>query len=235
MDILKVIILSIASAIELFILTKIMGNREMSQLSMFDYVISITIGSIAAEMATSLEEDFWQPVIAMLCYAIIAILISVFSSKSIKLRRIFLGNTLVLYDNGKLYRKNFKTAKLDLNEFLMICRINGYFNLSDIQTALLEPNGKISFLPKAEKRPTITSDFNMTPNQDRVVVNVILDGKILQENLDYTGNDYVWLQNEIVKQGFSETKDIFLATCDQNNNLSIYSKNDLKNKHNFFD
>ncbi len=235
MSILKIIILSISSIVELFILTKIMGNKEMSQLSMFDYIVSITIGSIAAEMSTSLEDDFWQPVVAMLVYAIVSILISILSSKSLKLRRGFLGTTLILYDNGTLYNKNFKTAKLDINEFLMLCRINGYFNLSDIQTALLESNGKISFLPKAEKRPTITSDFNLNPSQDRITVNVILDGKLLQDNLDYTGNDYVWLQKELVKQGFSDVKDIFLATCDQNNCLSIYSKNNLQNKHDFFD
>ena len=127
----------------------------MSQLSMFDYIIGITIGSIAAEMATALETEFWQPLLAMGIYALVAVIFSILSTKSLKSRRLISGTTLVLFDNGILYRKNFKTAKLDLDEFLMICRINGYFNLNDIQTALLETNGKISFLPKAEKRPTI--------------------------------------------------------------------------------
>ena len=234
MELLKIAVLSFTSLIVLFILTKIMGNKEMSQLSMFDYIIGITIGSIAAEMATALETDFWQPLLAMVIYALLALLFSVLSKKSIKARRIISGTTLILLDNGILYRKNFKKAKLDLDEFLMLCRINGYFNLSDIQTAMLEANGKISFLPKSEHRPTITSDFNMTPEQERIVVNVIMDGKVLPENLNYTGNDYVWLQNQLVKQGINNISDIFLATCDSNNNLSIYKKNNLQNSHDFF-
>ena len=171
--------------IVLFILTKLMENKEMSQLSMFDYIIGITIGSIAAEMSTALENEFWHPLLAMCIYALVSIIISFISSKSLKARRIITGSTLILLDNGQLYFKNFKKAKLDLDEFLMLCRINGYFNLSDIQTALLESNGKISFLPKAEKRPTITSDFNLNSKQDRITVNVILDKKVIYDNLEY--------------------------------------------------
>lgn len=235
MNLLKIAVLSITSLIVLFILTKLMGNKEMSQLSMFDYIIGITIGSIAAEMATALENDFWQPLLAMIIYALASIVISFTSYKSLKARRFIYGSTLILLDNGELYFKNFKKGKLDLDEFLMLCRINGYFNLSDIQTALLENNGKISFIPKAEKRPTVTSDLNLTPKQDRVTVNVILDQKILYENLDYTGNDYMWLQNQLTKQGISDIKDVFLATCDFENNLSVYTRNSLKNSHDFFD
>ena len=234
MDFLKISILSLTSLIVLFILTKLMGNKEMSQLSMFDYIIGITIGSIAAEMSTALEDEFWQPLLAMFIYAMVSIIISFVSSKSLKFRRIVTGTTLILLDNGKLYYKNFKKAKLDLDEFLMLCRVGGYFNLSDIQTALLESNGKISFLPKAEKRPTITSDFYLKPVQDRITVNVILDQKILYENLEYTGNDYVWLQNQLTKQGIKDIKDVFLATCDSENKLSVYTKDMLNNSHDFF-
>lgn len=140
MDSLKIVALSFGSVIFLFILTKLMGNKEMSQLSMFDYIIGITIGSIAAEMSTALENDFMQPVVAMAVYAIVSIIISILSYKSIKIRRIISGNSLILFDNNELYRNNLKKAKLDLNEFLMQCRTAGYFRLSDIQTAILEPN-----------------------------------------------------------------------------------------------
>lgn len=122
MDLLKITALSFGSVIFLFILTKLMGNKEMSQLSMFDYIIGITIGSIAAEMATALENDFMQPLVAMAVYAIVSIIISILSYKSLKVRRIISGNSLILLDNGELYRNNFKKAKLDLNEFLMQCR-----------------------------------------------------------------------------------------------------------------
>ena len=118
MELVKVVFLSLGSAVALFILTKIMGNKEISQLSMFDYIIGITIGSIAAEMATSLESDFMQPLVAMAMYAVVAIIISIVNNKSLKIRRFIYGRSLVLLDNGVLYRKNFKKAKLDMNEFL---------------------------------------------------------------------------------------------------------------------
>ncbi|MBQ2938442.1 MAG: DUF421 domain-containing protein [Clostridia bacterium] len=235
MDLLKVVWLSFGSLFALFILTKLMGNKEMSQLSMFDYIIGITIGSIAAEMATALESDFMQPLLAMVIYALTSILISFVSYKSLKINRFLSGPSLILLDNGEIYRKNLKKAKLDLSEFLVQCRTNGYFNLSDIQTAILEPNGKISFLPKAEKRPATPSDLNISPPVDMIVVNIILDGQLLKENLYHTGNDELWLQKQLTSQGIENIDDIYLATCDCNNNLSVYMKKDLENKHDFFD
>ena len=163
MEILKIIILSLSSFIVLFILTKLMGNREMAQLSMFHYITSITIGSIAAEMATSLDDNFTEPLIAMLVYAVGSIAISILGNHSIKARRIISGTTLILYDNSKIYFKNLKKAKMDMNEFLMQCRTNGYFNLADIQTAILEANGKISFIPNSLKRPSTPEDLNLNP------------------------------------------------------------------------
>ena len=148
-NILKVIILSLVSETVLFILTKLMGDKQISQLTMFDYIIGITIGSIAAEMATALESDYSEPLTAMIVYALVAVAISILSSKSIKFRRFLYGTSLILLDNGILYKENFKTAKLDINEFLVQCRTSGFFNINDIQTAILESNGKISFLPKA--------------------------------------------------------------------------------------
>lgn len=235
MDILKIISLSFGSLVILFILTKLMGNREMSQLTMFDYIVSITIGSIAAEMATSLENNFMEPVVAMVVYGLVTLLISYITCKSLNLRRFFTGRAKILLDNGKLYRKNFKSSKIDLNDFLMECRINGYFNLGDIQTAILEPNGRVSFLPKALKRPSTPEDLNLSPDQENVVLNVILDGVLLKENLSKTGNNLNWLENNLKKQGINDIKKVFLATCDNQNNLSVYVRWDKGNKHGFFE
>lgn len=95
--------------------------------------------------------------------------------------------------------------------------------------------GKISFLPKSETRPVAPSDLNISPEQAKLVTNIVLDGQILKENLGYTGNDELWLQKELVAQGFNSVDDIFLATCDSNNNLSIYPKKNLGNSHDIFE
>lgn len=236
MDVLKIIALSISSFIVLFILTKLMGNREMAQLSMFDYIISITIGSIAAEMATALEDSFTQPLIAMAIYAAGAIILSFITSHSIKGRRIISGRTYILYDNGKIYFKNLKKSKMDLNEFLMECRTNGYFNLADLQTVLLEENGKMSFIPISLKRPATPEDLNLTPKQEFLVTNVIIDGKVLEENLKHTGNNLKWLYDNMKKQRLDKLEEIMLGTCDSDNNLTLYKKHDnLNNSHDMFE
>ncbi len=228
MEILKIIGLSLGSITVLFILTKIAGQREMSGLSIFDYTIAITIGSIAAEMATSLENNFMQPLVAMVIYAIVTIVISFINMKFVKVRPFFSGKTLILFDNGTLFKENFKKAKIDLNEFLSQCRTNGYFNLSDIKTALLEENGKISFLPYSDKRPANASDFNIKPNEEGVATNLILDGKIMEKNLNELKLDKLWLNDILQKQGITKIDNIFLATYDVNGNLSVYLTNNVK-------
>lgn len=225
MEYLKIVVLSLGSIVVLFLLTKIMGQREMSQLSIFDYIISITIGSIAAEMATSLENNFMEPLIAMIVYAVVTLVIALINNRFVKLRPIFSGRTLILYDNGTLFKENFKKAKIDLNEFFVQCRTNGFFNLSDIKTALLEENGKISFLPLSEKRPANPSDFNIKPEEEDIVTNIILDGKIMEKNLSEIGRDKIWLSEELQKQGVTKMDNIFLATYKSDGTLSVYMTN----------
>lgn len=225
MDFLKVFFMSIGSIVALFISTKVIGNKQMSELSMFDYINGITIGSIAAEMATALENDFYYPLMAIAIYTIVIWIISIISEKSVKSRRLFAGRSIILMENGKLYEQNLHTAKIDINDFLTQCRISGYFNLDDIDTAILEQNGKISFLPKADAKPITPRDVNMSPEQEKLQQVVILDGHVMTENLKRTGNNQKWLDNELRKQKIGNIKDVYLAECDNNNQLSVFKRN----------
>lgn len=227
-EIMYIIALSLGSVIAIFILTKLMGYRQMSQMSMFDYVNGITIGSIAAEMATSLEESFVQPLTAMIVYAAAAICLSLISSKSIKARRIIEGRPLVLLNHGELYRDNLKKAKIDVTEFLVQCRISGYFDISKLETAILEDNGKISFLPKSADRPVTPSDIQLTPAQDEMTANVIMDGNVMEQNLKHMGKDEKWLQKQLKAQGADKAEDVLLAVCDSYGKLTVFLKNNRK-------
>lgn len=217
----KIPLLALGSIVVLFIACKLMGNKQMSQLTLFDYIIGITIGSIAAEMATSLEDNFMEPLLAIIVYSVVSVLISIISCKSLSFRSFMEGKTYILYNNGLLYKHNFKKSKLDLNEFLMQCRIAGYFNLAELQSAVLESNGHISFLPLSANKPVTAGDMNIELKQDKIVLDLILDGKILKENLAKSEHSQDWLINEAKKQGFGNIKDIFLATYD-GDNLSIF-------------
>lgn len=224
MDFVKIILTSLGSIAALFISTKIIGNKQMSELSMFDYINGITIGSIAAEMATELDGKFYFPLLAMAVYTVVIWIISEMSEKSVKSRRVFAGRSILLMENGKLYENNFRTAKIDINDFLTQCRINGYFNTDDIDTAILEQNGKISFLPKSDAKPLTPRDINLSPEQEKLLKVVILDGHIMEENLKRTGNNKKWLENELHKQKIGNIKDVYLAECDNNNQLSVYKR-----------
>ncbi len=224
MDILKVCLTSLGSIIILFFSTKIIGNKQMSELTMFDYINSITIGSIGAEMATNVEK-FYLSIVAIIIYTAVIFLISQITEISTMARRFLAGKSTILMESGRLYPKNFSQAKLDISEFLTQCRVNGYFNLDEIDTAILEQNGKISILPKVGARPVNTKDLNLALAQERISVSVILDGNIMTDNLKRTGNDIEWLKRELEKQKVNNIKDIFLGICDtENNKLSLYMK-----------
>ncbi len=236
MELLKIVIVSIGSIVVLFLLTKLMGDREMSELGLFDYINSITIGSIAAEMATSLEGDFLKPLTAMVVYALASFLISYATCKSIGLRRFFEGHTILLYQNGQLYEKNLLRAKIDINEFQSMCRSSGYFDLEEIYMAILETNGKLSIIPSSKHRPVTPSDLNLNPQQNSILANVIIDGKIFKKNLKSTGNDERWLEKQLSAHGVKDIREVILANYDMNSNkLNIYLKIHEKTKEDLFE
>ncbi len=221
MEPLKVILTALLSAVTLFILAKLMGHKQIVQLDMFDYITGITIGSIAAELATELENPI-KPLIAMIVYGLIAVCLSILTSKFPRIRKYINGTPTILMNDGKLYRKNMKKARLDLSEFLVLCRQSGYFDLSAIQTAIFEYNGQLTILPTSGQRPATPDDLSLTPPPACVFTEVIMDGRIMGENLHRKGLNEQWLQKQLELQGYRSAKEVYLGLCDQNNQLSLY-------------
>lgn len=160
----QIALTALGSLAALFLLTKLSGNKQVSQMNLFDYVMGITIGSIAAEMASELESPL-RPLWAMVVYGLTAWGIALLTNRSIRVRRFITGKPLILMDSGVIYRKNLRRARMDLNEFLMYCRVSGYFDLNQIQTAILEHNGTVTFLPAAMQRPVTPADLSMQPGR----------------------------------------------------------------------
>ena len=222
MEFIKVILTSTLSVVSLFVIAKIMGHKQMAQLDFFDYITGITIGSIAAELATELEAP-WKPLIAMIIYGLVSLGLTILAHKFPKTRKYVNGTPTIVMDNGKLYRENMKKAKLELSEFMVLCRQEGYFNLNDIQTAVFEYNGRITILPKSEKRPLTPEDMNITPEKAEICTEVIMDGRILHENLKRLGLDLTWLNKQLKKQKYDNAKEIYLGICDKKT-TSHYSR-----------
>ncbi len=224
MEFIKVILTSLLSVISLFVIAKIMGHKQMAQLDFFDYITGITIGSIAAELATELEEPE-KPLIAMAIYGAVALGLTILAHKFPKTRKYINGTPTIIMNDGKIYRKNMKKAKLELSEFMVLCRQEGYFNLNDIKTAVFEYNGRITILPKSEKRPLTPQDVNLNVQETGICTEIIMDGRILHENLKRLGLDLAWLDKQLKKQKYHDAKEIYLGICDKNNNLTLFPQN----------
>lgn len=216
-------ITALCSVGALFLITKIMGHKQIAQLDFFDYITGITIGSIAAEMATELEEP-WKPLTAMVIYGGVALLLSILSNKLPRMRKLLNGTPTILMDHGKLYRENFKKAKLDLSEFMVMCRQAGYFDLTGIETAVYEYTGRLTILPVSTQRPATPKDLNVDVEQELLFTELIMDGRILEDNLKRMGLDLTWLDKQLKQQQISSPKEVFLAVCDRNLKFVAYKK-----------
>ncbi len=226
---------SISSLLVLFVFTKIIGNRQLAQFSMLDYIIGITIGSMAAAVALGEIEDIIVPVTAMSIYTLFPVLINLLTSKSLSFRRMVTGETLILMDDGKIYKGNLKKAKIDISEMLSSIRDKGFFHLSDVQTILIEPNGKISVLATEMARPLTPKDAGKKPPKESYEVNLILDGKILEDNLKFIGKDRYWLAERLADERVSSINEVILATIDKNNKVNVYTEIDAPMSRDVFE
>ena len=213
---------SAVSIVVLFAFTKLIGKRQMSNMSLFDYINGMTIGSIAGEMATGIERNIWVGVIAMSFYGGVVFLMDFIDRKSIRARRFFSGTPTLLFQDGKFLKKNFARAQLSISEFQEMCRISGYYDITRIASAQLESSGRLSILAKSEMQTVTLADLNMQAEERAVPpVSVVYDGKILDRNLLQLGKNVKWLEKELKAQKVS-LAEVFLATVDGQGQLSCF-------------
>ena len=225
MNFFNVVLRSVLSIVALFLLTKMMGRKQISQLNLYDYVVGITIGSVAAEISTNLDTDFWGGIVVMGVYSLVSVLLSFFTEKSILMRRFIIGVPIVMMEDGKILESSLKKTKFDINEFLQEARISGYYDISQIEYAIMEANGKISFLPKSEYIAVTPLDMNIDVKKSSLVSNLVIDGKVMDNNLKMIGKDINWLLNKLKRQGYDSFDNILLVTCCDKEEITIYEKN----------
>ena len=222
-DAFEVVIRCIIAMTTLFFMTKLLGKKQVSELSLFDYVVGISIGNFASEMAINLEAEFFNSMLAIIVFGILAYFISILTIKSLKLRKFFVGTPTVLMENSKLIYKNMKKSMIDVNDILSQAREMGYFDISEVEFAILEANGKISFLPKGEYKNVNIKDMNLKIEKQGLCANVIIDGNIMNDNLINIGKDEKWLLHELDVKG-KNVSDILLATVDINDKIVIFDR-----------
>ncbi len=233
-EILEVSYRALISLVALFLITKLLGKKQVSQLSLFDYVIGISIGNFAAEVTINLEAEWINGVVAVLIFGVVAYLVSILTMKSIVARRFFMGAPTVVIQNGKIIKESLKRVKFDINDLLEECRNNDVFDLNQINYALMEANGKLSILLKPEYLPLTPNDMKVKVNKNGLVANIIIDKKIMKNNLSQMGKDEKWLMKELKVKGVS-LEDVLLGTLDIDDKLTIYRQKENENIKNILE
>ena len=217
---LQIVSRSLFFLVVLFLITKWLGKKQISQLSFFEYVTGITIGNIGAELATKVEGNILHGVLSILVFAFAPFLAGLISLKSKLFRDLVEGKATVFIKDGKIMEDNLKKEKYTTDELLWLLRSKDVFDLSTVEFALLEANGDFSVLLKKENKPLTPKDLNMKVASAKEPQMVIMDGKILDEPLSTIGLNRNWLSTELNKLGVL-LENVFLGQANSDGELTV--------------
>lgn len=216
-----ILIRSIISFIVLLLLTRLMGKKQISQMTFFDYVVGITIGSIAASMSIDQNIMLANGLIGLAIWGLIPILISIVSLKSNIFRTLTDGSPTVLVENGKILENNLAKEELAIDQLLLLLRQKNAFKLSDVEFAVLENDGQLSVLKKSSAQPVTPSTLGIKVEQEKEPRLVIADGTVMELTLQEMGYTKAWLLDEIRKQGASGFSDVFLGQLEASGKVYV--------------
>lgn len=226
---LSITIRAIVSYLILFILTRLMGKREISQMTYFDYIVGITIGSMAAIMAIDKSTTILITLPGLMIFALFQIVISYTALKNKSFRKLSDGDPTFLIKNGKVMEKNLLKERLNIDELTSKLREKNAFNIADVEFALLEPDGQISVMFKTDKQSVTPSDLNIQTKYMGFSNIVIEEGRIISSRLREKGLTQSWLMSKIAEQGVYDLSNIMFAQVDESGNLYIDLYEDGKN------
>lgn len=214
----------------LFVLARAMGKREIAQITFFDYIVGISIGSIAAQVSTNLNSTWVQMLPALIVFAVFQIANAILSQKSIKFRNIVDGSPTILIKQGEILDRNLSKEKLTSNELIGLLREKNIFKIADVETAILEVDGKISVQLKTDKQPVTAIELNIPVQPEGLPRLVIADGNILGESLKDLNLTRSWLLAKLGEQNVKDTSKVMLAQVDTAGNLYVDLFDDKNNK-----
>ena len=202
--VLRVVVYSVSGFLFLFVVTKIMGKKQIAQLSFLDYVVGISLGSIAAEMATDPDRPFYHFFIAMALYLVLDICLTLVARKGTLLKKFLRGRPLILVEQGRINYQNLMRSKLDINDLLSLCRAKGYFDLRDVAFCIFETSGEISVLPAPRAVAAKSVEVGNQPPTPSLSKDVVVDGEIVDGALEQIGKDKAWLLRRLCLYTYSK-------------------------------
>ncbi|GAB6170712.1 DUF421 domain-containing protein [Paradesulfitobacterium aromaticivorans] len=221
-----VIIRSVISFFALIFFIRLIGKQQVAQLTFFDYVVGITIGSIAATLSVQVNENTLATLAGMITWTVLAILLAVLSMHNVWIRKVVSGEATVVIENGKILENNLKRIRIPIDELISELRTQGVFSIADVEFAMFEPGGKISIQKKSQKQPITPSDLNVPTQYDGLPTNLVMDGVLLTDALRSLNLTKAWLQHQLKKQNVQNIEEVSLAQLDTKGNLYVDLKGD---------
>lgn len=220
---LLVFIRSVLAFLWLFFLTRLVGRKQVSELTFTEYVVGITIGSIAAQASTDPQNRFLDGVVGVAVWAFSAFALSYIQLKSTTVRKFIEGEPIVLIARGKIRDQGLKQARLSTSELMELLRQRNVFDLGQVDWAFLETDGQLTVLKKPEHEPLTPKTAGLPPGSGGLPHVVVADGQLLPEALRAAGKDRTWLMRELAKEGVKDVKEVMLAQV-VDNQLRVYPR-----------
>lgn len=205
----------------LLIFTKMLGKEQISQLTYFDYVLGITIGSIAASLTTDLSSRAWPHWVGLLAWALLGYLMELLTMKWRFAAKYIEGEPTIIIMNGKIMENALKKMKYRASDVMELLRNKDVFDITEVDFAIVEPNGNISVLKTAENLPLTAKDMGIQKQSNGISTELIYDGMLIDENLKQLNKDRAWLIRELKKHNINNISEVFLATLNPAGSLYI--------------
>jgi uncharacterized membrane protein YcaP (DUF421 family) len=221
----KILIFSCVAIVYLFIISKILGKKSIAQLDFMDYVLGISIGSIAANLATDVgDTPFYNYLVAMSVFFAFSVLFVYLERKGPFLKNLLKGRPKTVIYEGKINYKQLKQSKLDINDLIALCRDKGFFDLNDLAYAIFENKGTLSVMPKSPKKPATTEDLNLPTTPAKLPFYLIDDGHISFSSLTELNKDRDWLYKKAGITDKKDLKNVILASYDKESDIIIVAR-----------
>ncbi len=205
----------------LFIMTKVLGKTQFSQVTPFDFISAVILGELVGNAIYDHEVRVWEIVFSTVIWGTMIYIIETVTQKYRKTRKILEGDPNIVIHKGNLRYDALKKGKLDLNQLMSLIRQQGFFSIEEVEYAILEPNGMVSVLPSAKYDTPKMNDLNLPFKAVELPIALIIDGEAVQENLKEINLDQAWLNVELSKQNVKSIKEVLYAEYKPNQPLYI--------------
>lgn len=210
----------------LLLFARLLGKTQVGQLTFYEYISGITIGSIAGNIAAADDTDFYWHFYDLFLFVILTYMVAVLSLKSRFLRRLFEGTPTLLISKGTIHKKNMRSVNFDLDQLVAELRLRGIYDIREVAFAFLETSGQLSVIKNTSAEPPNRSDLHIEAEAAELPLEIILDGEILTENLAKRQLSVNWLNRELIKAGIKDKSRVFYAALDRKNSLILFLDND---------